>query len=326
MRLPTPAHLAFWPALALLAGCGGGRDPSLIAVSGHVEATEVRISAKVGGTLQRFELREGDAVQRGRLLARIDPVDLELALAATRAERDQAEADLRLRLAGTREEEIAEAGAQVTQVQSDLEGAEKDLERMQGLFESGSGTAKARDDARTRRDMAAARLEAARERLRRLRAGSRREEIDAARARLRTAEARIAQLEQEIEDATVESPLDGVITEKLVEQGEVLAPGTPLAVVTDLGDAWLTAYVAEPDLARIRLGQEAEVRTDDGQVRRGRITYISPRAEFTPKNVQTRDERVKLVFKIKIGLDNADGLFKPGMPAEARMHAAQGPA
>src|SRR6202035_4669731 len=86
-------------------------------------------------------------------------------------------------------------------------------------------------------------------------------------------------------------------------------------------NAWLTVYVAETDLARIRLAQQAEVVTDDGQRRGGHITYISPEAEFTPKNVQTRDERGKLVFKVKVGLDNRDGLFKPGMPATARFEA-----
>ena len=95
--------------------------------------------------------------------------------------------------------------------------------------------------------------------------------------------------------------------------------GAPLCVVSDLAHAWLTVYVPETDLGRIRIGQEAQVKTDDGQTRKGTVTYISPKAEFTPKNVQTRDERVKLVYRLKVGLDNADGLFKPGMPAEARL-------
>jgi len=103
------------------------------------------------------------------------------------------------------------------------------------------------------------------------------------------------------------------------EAGELLAPGAPLAVVTDLADAWLTVYVSEPDLGRIRIGQSAEVVTDDGQTRTGRVSFVASEAEFTPKNVQTRDERVKLVFRVKIALDNRDGLFKPGMPAEARI-------
>jgi HlyD family secretion protein len=97
-------------------------------------------------------------------------------------------------------------------------------------------------------------------------------------------------------------------------------------VVTDLQDAWLTVYVAEPDLGRIHLGDEAEVRTDGGETRKGRITFIATQAEFTPKNVQTRDERVKLVYKVKLGLENQDGLFKPGMPSEARLKVSPGPA
>jgi HlyD family secretion protein len=167
-------------------------------------------------------------------------------------------------------------------------------------------------------------VEAARERAAKLRAGSRVEEIDAARARLESAEARIAQLEQQLLDALIASPVSGVVTEKLAETGELATRGTVVAVVSDLGRPWLTVYVAEPDLGRVRVGQEAEVRTDDGQKRMGHITAVASKAEFTPKNVQTRDERVKLVYKLKIGLPNDDGLFKAGMPAEARIRPAGG--
>jgi HlyD family secretion protein len=166
--------------------------------------------------------------------------------------------------------------------------------------------------------VAEARLHAAQEALARLRAGSRDEEKEAARASLAAAEARIAQIEQQIKDAVVESPTDGVVTEKIAEPGELLQVGSGLCVVTDLAHAWLTVYLPEADLGRVRLGQEAEVVTDGGQSRKGALTFVASKAEFTPRNVQTRDERVKLVYRAKIGLDNADGLFKPGMPAEAR--------
>lgn len=302
--------------------CGRGGETSLIVASGHVEATDVRVSTKVAGTLEWLPIQEGDRVGAGQPIARIDTTDLRLALQQARAEKDQAAAELRLRLAGARPEEVAEIEAQVANAQADLAGAQKELDRMQALLDKGSGTIKARDDAGTRRDMAAARLAAMRESLARLKAGSRKEEIDAARARVAAAQARIDLSQQEVEDATIKSPVAGVVTEKTAEQGELLAAGSPLCVVTDLGDAWLTVYVGEPDLGRIRLGQDAEVRTDDGQARAGRITFIASEAEFTPKNVQTRDERVKLVFRVKVGLDNQDGLFKPGMPAEARLRPA----
>jgi membrane fusion protein YbhG len=290
-----------------------------IVVSGHVEATEVRVSTKVGGTLEALAFDEGDSMTRGQELARIDTVDLRLALDAARAERAQASAGLRLLLAGARAEDIEEAKAQVARAEADLDGAARELERMEGLLQSGSGTTKSRDDALTRRDLARASVDAAQERLRKLQAGSRPEEIDAARARVAASEARIAQLEQQIRDATIVSPVDGIVSEKLAERGELLGPGGGIALVTDLSGAWLTVYLGEPSLGRIRIGQSVEVRTDDGQVRKGEISFVASEAEFTPKNVQTQDERVKLVFRVKIRLFNDDHLFKPGMPAEARI-------
>jgi HlyD family secretion protein len=314
----TPAALL---AATLCAACGPRPDPLLIVTSGHVEATDVRMATKVPGRLQSLAVKEGDAVAAGAELARIDTTDQGLTLDQLRAERDQARAELRLRLAGARKEDIAELAAQAESVQADLDAAERDLARMQGLLDRGSGTTKARDDARTRRDMLHARAAAAAQSLARARAGFRDEEKDGARARVAATEARIAQLEQQVEDATLRSPLDGLVTEKLAEPGELLQAGSPICVITDLKDAWLNVYVGEPDLGRIRLGQQAEVRTDDGQSRAGKITFISSKAEFTPKNVQTRDERVKLVYKVKVALPNQDGLFKPGMPAEARIQA-----
>jgi HlyD family secretion protein len=313
-------------ALASLSGgaCRRGAEDGVIVASGNVEATEVLVSTKVAGTVLSLSVQEGSVVKPGQELARIDTTDVRLALDAARADRAQADAELRLRLAGSREEDVKEARAQVARAEADLDGAQRDLARMEGLLASGSGTTKSRDDARTRRDVAAASLEAARERLRRLEAGSRREEKDAARARLQSAEARIAQLEQQLKDAVIDSPAGGVVTSKLAEPGELAARGTGLVIVTDLSDAWLNVYVAEPDLGRLRLGQEAEVRTDDGQLRKGRVSFIASRAEFTPKNAQTRDERVKLVYRIKVALENGDGLFKPGMPSTARLQPAAG--
>lgn len=307
-------------------GCRKAAGDGRIVASGHVEATEVRLSAKVGGRLASLSVDEGDQVQAGQKVAEIDDIDLKLALAAAEADRGQARAELRLRLAGSRSEDVREARAQVARAEAELDGASRDLDRMQGLLDSGSGTPKARDDARSRRDGAAASLQAARERLAKLEAGFRSEEKDSARARLAAAEARIAQLEQQIQDARVVSPRQGVVTEKLAEAGELVAPGAGLVVITDLQDAWLTVYVGELDLARLRLGQEAEIRTDDGQTRQGQLSFISSRSEFTPKNVQTRDERVKLVYRLKLRLPNADGLFKPGMPAEARLAPESGTA
>jgi HlyD family secretion protein len=310
--------------LPLAAGaCGKDRDTSRIVASGHVEATQVRVATKVAGRLESLSMAEGDRVQAGQELARIDGTDLRLSLQQAKAERDQAAAELRLRLAGARKEDIGEAEAQRARVATDVASANRDLERMQALLDKGSGTAKARDDAQARRDMAASQLKASGEALARLRAGSRVEEKEGARARVAAAEARIAQLEQQLKDAVIQSPVSGVVTEKVAEKGELLQPGAPVGEVTNLADAWLTVYLPETDLGRIRIGQPAEVTTDGGQKRTGKVSFVASQAEFTPKNVQTRDEREKLVYKVKIALENGDGLFKPGMPAEASLQAAQ---
>ncbi len=320
---PISRLIAALLALVVAGACSNGDDPNTILANGYVEATEIRLATKIGGTLDSFSLSEGDRTSEGAMIARIETTDLELQLVAAGAQRDLAAAELALKRAGFRDEEVAEARARAERAATELAAAERDHDRFQGLLESGSGTAKARDDALARRDMAARALEAARQRQRLLEAGFRAEEISAAQARCAAAAARIAILEQQVRDATVTCPVAGVVTATLAEPGELVAPGSTLALITDLDDAWLTAYVAEPDLGRIRLGQEAEVITDGGEVRIGHLSFISQMAEFTPKNVQTSEERVKLVYKIKIGLANADGMFKPGMPATARLPGNQ---
>ncbi len=215
-------------ALSATLACGHRADPMRIVASGHVEATDVRVSTKLAGRLQTLPAKEGDVVRAGQELASIETTDIDLALGQARAEREQAAAELRLRRAGSRKEDIAEMEDQLKGVEADLAAAERDLDRMQALLDRGSGTTKARDDARTRRDVAAARLAAMKQSLARLRAGSRAEEIDASRARVAATEARIAQLDQQLRDAHVTSPLDGVVTEKIAEAGELLQAGSPL--------------------------------------------------------------------------------------------------
>jgi HlyD family secretion protein len=298
-------------------GCKAEPAGSGIVAAGHIEATDIHIVAKVSGRLVDAPVKEGDPVKTGDVLARQGVTDVELQIQQAAADRSQAQAELRVRLAGSRKEDILETEAQIRATEADAAGAQLDLERMQGLLDRNSGTAKARDDAKTRRDVLQARMSAQKQTLVKLRSGARPEEIDAARARVASLVARIAQLQQQVHDATTVSPVDGILTSRVAEPGEQLQSGSPICVITKLSEPWLTVYVANEDLARIRIGQAATVTTDGGQTRKGKITYIASKAEFTPKNVQTRDERVKLVYRVKVGLENADGLFKPGMPAEA---------
>jgi HlyD family secretion protein len=303
-------------------------------VSGQVDATEVQVAPEVGGRIIEMTIAEGDRVKQGDVVARLDTRDIELALQRAHAERSQVDAQLRLLQAGARGEDVRQAEAQVAAAsadvaaaQSDLAAAETDLQRFEKLLASNSGSQKQRDDAATRRDMASDRVRAARARetgaregVARLRAGSRREEVEAARARVDGVDAHIATLEKTRRDATVIAPIGGIVTERLLDPGEMVAPRAPIAVLADLDHAWAEVFVDEPMIPRITLGQPATVFTDaGGPGLPGKVSYIASKAEFTPRNVQTAEDRSKLVYRVKIAVDNSKGVLKQGMPVEAEI-------
>ena len=314
------------------AACRGGDDGPLRA-SGYVEATDVRVAPEVGGRIVEMTVDEGDRVSKGQTVARLDTSDADLAMRRTEAEHAQAVAQLRLLEAGSRVEEIRQASAQAESAQaeivvaeSELQAATTDLSRFEALLASNAGSRKQRDDAATRRDVAAARVTAARERARaasealaRLKAGARPQELAAARARVAAVEAQIATLQKSQSDAIVQAPVAGVVTSRLADPGEIIAPRTAILVVTDLDRAWANVYVDEPVVPRLTLGQTIPLHTDAGQRLDGKITFISPKAEFTPRNVQTAEERTKLVYRIKVTTDNRQGILKSGMPVEAEI-------
>jgi membrane fusion protein YbhG len=317
----------------VVAACRNGKDNGALRASGYVEATEVRVAPEVGGRVVELAVQEGDQLKVGATVAKLDTRDTQIALRRAHAEREQAAAQLALLLAGSRPEEIRQAAAEVESAQADvraaeaeLEAAEADLKRFEALLETNSGSRKQRDDAATRRDVAAARVLAGRERARsaaaalaRWKAGARPQEIAAARARVSMVDAQIASLDKNLADALLTSPVAGVVTSKLIDAGEMVAPRTPIVVVTDLDHAWANVYVDEPVVPLLKLGQKVTLVTDAGQRMEGTITFISPKAEFTPRNVQTADERSKLVYRIKVSTDNRAGILKPGMPVEAEI-------
>jgi HlyD family secretion protein len=212
-------------------------------------------------------------------------------------------------------------------IQADLKSAQLDLDRFEALLKANAGSQKQRDDARARVDVtrerrrsAEERVRAARETVARLKDGARPEEIQAARARVSAADAQIAVLDKALNDAQIRAPVSGVITQKLVDAGEIVMRGTPVVVVTDLDNAWANLFVPEPMVPRVKLGQPARVITDaGGEGLQGKVTFISPKAEFTPRNVQTAEERSKLVYRIKVTVDNREGILKPGMPVDAEL-------
>jgi HlyD family secretion protein len=329
-----------WSLIALCFVAGCHRTPATTAnrVSGYVEATEVRVAGEVGGRLIEVKVAEGDRVSAGDVIARFDTADTELSLRRAGADRDQAQAQLALVRAGSRPEDIRQASAQgqsaqadVKAAQAELAAASADLERFESLLRANAGSVKQRDDAATRTDVAAARLrgaqdraQAAAETVAKLKAGARPQEIDVARARVSSSDAQIATLQKSVGDAIVKAPVAGIVTSKLLDAGEMAAPRAPIVVLTDLDHAWANVYVDEKRVPELKIGQPATLVTDAGQRLTGTITFISQKAEFTPRNVQTADERSKLVYRIKVSTDNRSGVLKPGMPIEAEIQPAAG--
>lgn len=298
--------------------------------SGYVDATEIRIGAKIAGRLSSVSVNEGARVKQGDVVATIATDDVDLALQRARAERAQADAQVRLLRAGSRIEDVQQAQAQVAAASADRQAAEAELSaakadetRFVQLIEKRAGATKQRDDAVARRQQAEARVKAAADRqaaasavVARLQAGARPEELDAARARVAGVDAQIATLEHDRGETRVIAPADGVVTSRLVEPGELVAAGAPLAVIIDLDHAWVNAYVEAPRVPSLRLEQKVTIVTDAGDRLPATIAFIAPKAEFTPRNVQTAAERARLVYRVKVAVDNHQGVLKPGMPVE----------
>ena len=330
----TVSRLLVLAVPALLVACAPAPPSDRLRVSGNVEATEVHTAAEVSGRIVDLRVDEGDRIEAGAVIARLDTEDTMLQIARTRADRATAVAQLRLLEAGSRAEDIRQARAQVdaaaadaAAIDAEVKAAQLDLDRFQALLTANAGSVKQRDDAQARVDTAKARQRAAQDRVRsarealaRLEAGTRPEEIQTARARVAAADAQIAVLEKSERDATVIAPIAGIVTQKLVDAGEIVARGTPLVVITDLDHAWANLFVPEPMVPRVTIGQAATVLTDaGGPGLEGKVTFVSPRAEFTPRNVQTAEERSKLVYRIKVTVDNSAGVLKLGMPVDAEL-------
>ena len=316
MRMPGTWFLL--PAAALaLAGCDfrGGVQPDC---SGTIECTQVQLAAQVGGRLLKLPPQEGAAIKRGDLVAQIDPADYLLRRNESIALAAQAEAQLALVRAGFRDEDIQRARDQLREAAAGAAASSNDLRRIDALFASGSATAKQMDDAKSLFDRNAAEVAAAGQDLARLQAGSRKEEIRLAETQVDVIKTRFAQAEKALQDCTLNSPVDGTVTTRSHEEGDMVAPGATLLTLSRLDDVWLAIYVPETRLGKVKLGQNVRVAID-GMDRRfeGKVTVISPEAEFTPKDVQTPEQRAKLVYRVKVTLPNDERIFKPGLPADA---------
>jgi len=314
------------PGALALAGiaCWEGRPKDLISASGTIEAIEINVASKVAGQVVELAAEEGRRVEPGDILAIVDHAALDIQLRQATAGVRLAEAQLALLVKGARSEDIRQAEETLKQAEASLKLAADDARRMRDLAGSGSVTPKSRDDAETRLAVATAQKNAADEALKKVRRLARPEEIRAAEARLAQAQAAADLLAKTIADCTIAAPSAGVVTQRAVERGELVSPGATLVTLVDLDIVSVMIYVPEKVLGRIKLGDRAEVRIDafPDKTFAGEVTYISPEAEFTPKNVQTKEDRVKLVFGVKIEIENREGWLKPGLPADALIRVA----
>ena len=301
--------------LALLAGCSFNTDKP--DGSGTIECTQVDIAPQVAGKIVALTPQEGDRVRPGDLIARLDSADYELKRNEAKAAVAVARAQLELLLAGSREEDIARAREQVMEANALAESSSADLRRISSVYQSGTATQKQMDDTKAQADRTKAILAAAEQNLTKLEKGSREEEIRLAETQVAQAESRLALTEKSVVDCVITSSVDGVVTTRIHEEGEFVPIGVPLITVSRLDEVWLAVYVPEIALGGVKIGQMARIKIDGyPDFFEGKVTYISPIAEFTPRNVQTPDERAKLVYRVKITLANKEGIFKPGLPAD----------
>lgn len=315
-------------ALALLAGAGfwffylrppAPSDGALV-LYGNVDVRQVELGFRVGGRVAEMRFEEGDKVSAGDVLAMLDQQpfedDMRLAEAVVASET----AILRKYETGSRPAEIAQARALVAERQAALQNTILRLQRGEQLVQKGHVSQQLYDDALARRMEAEARLESAQEALELALEGFREEEIAAARANLQMAEARLARARTDLEDTVIVAPSDGVILSRIQEPGGIVSVGSAVYTLSLTNPVWVRTYVAEPDLGRVHPGMKATVATDSAPKHyKGHIGFISPVAEFTPKNVETVDLRTDLVYRLRVIVDDPDHGLRQGMPVTVNL-------
>ena len=305
-------------ALWLVVFRNQGPGDNLIA-SGTVEATEARLGFPAIGRVDAIMVREGDAVREGAELAFLDRLEMQARLKQAQANVVSSRALLLELERGFRNEEVSQARAALDAANRRVDDAKQVFDRTKRLLEGGAVSQEAFDRAQIALDIAESERTRAEEQLNLMEAGPRRERIQAQRAQLAQAEAAVAAIEAGLANLTIRAPFDGIITVKHREPGEIVAAGTPVLTVMAPGDRWVRIYVPENRLGAVQLGARAAITSDTYPDREydGEVMYIASEAEFTPKSVQTSEERVRLVYAVKVRITGDSALvLKPGMPAD----------
>jgi len=305
---------------------GRGADGALDA-SGTVEATDAQLGFEAAGRIDTILVHEGDRVRAGQELARLDQAELNARRQQAAAQLAAAQATLTELERGNRTQDVQQGRDAVAAANQRLADAQRDLDRTRRLFDGGAVSREALDKAQLAFDVAQSQHDQAAQALQLLEIGPRPERIEAQRAAVAAAQATVQQVHALLANAVIKSPFDGVVTVKDREVGETVSPGAPVLTVTNLNDRWVRIYIPETSIGAVHLGETATITADTykGRVYRGAVSFSASEAEFTPKNVQTKDERVKLVYAVKVRI-TSDSTYdlKPGIPADVRLGGASG--
>jgi HlyD family secretion protein len=303
---------------ATLTACSGDdTPPGQVLLAGTVEAREVGLAFRVNGRIDSLGTDEGQVVSKGQTVAQLDAEPYRLAVERAAAETRAAREALAALQAGSRKQEIRAAQAALAAARAELAYARSDLDRIERLVRQKLAPQERLDQTQLRVRSARAGVTRAQEELALLREGPRQEDIRRAQAQFEASKAALATAREQLGFATLDSPVNGVVSVRMAEAGEVVAAGQPVFRVSELGHPWVRAYLSETDLARVTLGQKARVKVDGlDRTFEGKLTFISPEAEFTPKTVETRELRTGLVYRVKVQVDNPEGVLKLGMPAD----------
>ncbi|WP_455209114.1 efflux RND transporter periplasmic adaptor subunit [Kaarinaea lacus] len=310
-----------------IAGCDsqGGNGAGEVLLSGTVEAREVDLSFQVGGRISQLDTDEGRWVEQGDSVAVLDPTDLQLALQQTTATANAAQANLDALKAGTRVQEIRVAAADLQKAQSQLNYAMAEVKRVSFLVPKKLASAEQLEQAQLQYEIALASTEQAKQNLSLLKEGPRQEDISRAEQEFIARTEASAITRQQLAYTRLVSPVTGMVTVRLSEAGEVVAPGQSIVRVAQTAQPWVRAYLNETQLGKVRVGQVAQVKIDGAPEKSfsGKLTFISPVAEFTPKTVETKELRVDLVYRIKVEVENPEGILKIGMPVDVLLETSQ---
>lgn len=309
-------------SVLILAGCRKGPDSDTEAqISGVIEAVKTDVQAQAQGEIEKVLVQEGQKVAKGDLLCTINADKLRIQLDQVRAGIAGAKARRQLARIGTKKELIAVAKTQVEIAAKSLEIAGKDQQRFARLLAEGAVSQTQKEKADLALKAAQEQAKGAKESYDMAVRGKEKEEIDITTADVQGLEAQEQMILRQLRDVEVKSPAAGIIEVKAIEVGELASPGAVLFSLIDPAQTYVKAYVPEKYLGRVKLGGAVEAVCDSypGKVFKGKVDFISNEAEFAPKNIQTREERLKLVYMIKSYLDNPAGDLKPGMPVDVKI-------